>query len=64
MLFRPPRQSRVAGRKKDQMVEVGAGQTQRALLTGERDPGFGAEIFFAFAAGGFAGRDKNLEVVV
>jgi len=60
MFFRAPCQRRVAGRKKDQMVEVGAGQTQRAFLTDERDPGFGAEIFATLAADGFAVEMKTL----
>jgi hypothetical protein len=54
MLFRPSRQRRIAGGKKDQMVQIGAGQTQRAFLFDQRDPGFGAEIFAALAADGFA----------
>ena len=61
MLFRPPRQRRVAGREKDQMIQIGASQTQRAFLFDQCDPGFGTEIFAALAAGGFAGRDEDFE---
>ena len=61
MLFRPSRQSRIAGGKKDQMIQIGAGQTQRAFLSDQRDPGFGTEIFAAFAASGIARRDENFD---
>lgn len=45
------------------IVRVGAGQTQRAFLSSQRDPGFGDEIFVAFAAGGVAGRDEDFEII-
>src|SRR5262245_17539867 len=61
MFFRPPRQSRVTGRNVDQMIQIGASHTQSAFLSGQRDPGFGTEIFATLAANGFAGRDKDLE---
>jgi hypothetical protein len=43
------------------MIQIGAGQTQRAFLFDQRDPGFGTEIFAALAADGLTGRNKNFE---
>ncbi len=52
-------QRRVAGRQEDQVIQVGAGQAERAALAIQHDPGVAAQRLAAFAAGGIAAGDED-----
>jgi hypothetical protein len=51
MLVSAPGQRSVAGGKKDEVVQISAGETQSAFFSGESDPCFAAELFLAFITG-------------
>ena len=44
------------------MVQVGAGQAQRAFVFVQGNPGFATEIFAALVARRVSGRDEHLQV--
>ena len=46
------------------MIQVGARQTQRAFLSGERNPRLRAKMLTTLAAGRFAVRDEYLEFFI
>jgi hypothetical protein len=62
MLVRPPRERSVARRQKSQVIEIGAGQAERASLAGQKDPGAVSQFLATFVAGRIAMRDKHLQI--
>ena len=56
--------SMAVGEHRLRVIEVGAGQAERALVAGQRDPGPATEILATLVAGGFSGRDEHRQVFV
>jgi hypothetical protein len=62
MLFGAPGQGGIAGWQEDQVIQIGAGQAERAAVAIQRDPRVAAQRLAALAAGDVATGDEDGEV--
>jgi hypothetical protein len=59
---RSPGEGSVTGRKKDQMIQVGAAQTERAFVFNESNPSFATEFFPALSTRGLLSGDEYFHI--
>jgi hypothetical protein len=54
----PPGERSIAGGEEEKVVQVGAGQAERAYIFNQPDPGLAADLLATIAAGDFTGGDE------